>query len=74
MLGVFKTMLEKSLKFFLRDKYRGSLTYLSVILFLVIEGPVFQESGSKKDSVMTSGFFSGKMVFTLLTRIITFHI
>ena len=66
-------MLEAVLQFLPYDWYHDSAINLLFILLSAIQGLVFQEDNGSKDSVMASSFHSGKVVFTLLIKIVVFH-
>lgn len=72
-LEFLKAMSKKDLKFILCYRHQGITTNLLFMLLPAVQELIFQEINKKKDFILAYDSHINKIVFILLTKIITFY-
>lgn len=72
--GFAQAFLQENFKFGPGERYQGFSLQLPLLLLPLIQSFFFKEYSYNRDSVAVSGFKQGKIVFTLLYKIITIYV
>ena len=69
-LGLTQASTKKGLKFFPDDGYISLILHLLLVLLPAKQGDIFEEDGGKWHPILTFAPGNGKMVLTLLEKVI----
>ena len=73
-LGLAQALAKKSFESFPADRDVSLVLYLMLVLLLLEQGGMLQESSRKQNLLQAHGTGGGKVIFTFLEEIITFQV